>query len=100
VFCALEPVMDNINERSNPPAGIATRFGFRTQRSEWFRVYRVRFVICFSKRYLTANQNYQDFFLPEEAYDLYFFRAKVIVLCSKGFEMMDLLTCVTASTSG
>jgi hypothetical protein len=42
VFRVLEPVIDNINERSNPPAGLASRLGFRAPRSEWFRIYRVR----------------------------------------------------------
>ena len=32
----------------------------------------------------------QDFFLPSEAYDLVFLKAKIAILCSKGFEVMDL----------
>ena len=33
---------------------------------------------------------YQDFFLPSEAFDLIFFKAKIAILCTKGFEIMDL----------
>ena len=43
VFRVLEPVFDNINERVNPPAGFASRLGFRAPRAEWFRIYRVCF---------------------------------------------------------
>ena len=32
----------------------------------------------------------QDFFLPSEAYDLVFLKAKIAILCTKGFEVMDL----------
>ena len=36
---------------------------------------------------LTAEQ---DFFLPSESYDLIFLKAKIAILCTKGFEIMDL----------
>ncbi|KZT25369.1 Dbl-like domain-containing protein [Neolentinus lepideus HHB14362 ss-1] len=71
VFRVLEPVVDNINERNRAPASLGSRFGFRSQRSEWFRVYR-------------------DFFLPSETFDLIFLKAKIAILCTKGFEIMDL----------
>lgn len=32
----------------------------------------------------------QDFFLPSEAFDLIFLKAKIAILCTKGFEIMDL----------
>ena len=32
----------------------------------------------------------QDFFLPSEAFDLIFLKAKIVILCTKGFEIMDL----------
>ncbi|OBZ74126.1 Rho1 guanine nucleotide exchange factor 1 [Grifola frondosa] len=31
-----------------------------------------------------------DFFLPSEAFDLIFLKAKIVILCTKGFEIMDL----------
>ncbi|KAK6978137.1 CNH domain-containing protein [Favolaschia claudopus] len=71
VFRVLEPVADKINERVKAPAGLGSRLGFRSTKSEWFRVYR-------------------DFFLPSESFDLYFLKAKVVILCTKGFEIMDL----------
>ena len=42
VFRVLEPVIGKINEtKAQPPIG--SRFGLLSQRSEWFRVYRVGF---------------------------------------------------------
>lgn len=41
VFRVLEPVMDKIVEKTKAPVSIGSRLGFRTPRSEWFRVYRV-----------------------------------------------------------
>ncbi|KAL7280654.1 hypothetical protein ACG7TL_005593 [Trametes sanguinea] len=71
VFRVLEPVVGKINERTRAPQTFGSRLGLRSQRSEWFRVYR-------------------DFFLPSEAYDLIFLKAKIVILCTKGFEIMDL----------
>jgi len=44
---------------------------FLYQRSEWFRVHK-------------------DFFLPSVCFDLIFFRTKVVILCTDGFEIEDL----------
>lgn len=41
VFRVLEPVVGKINERSKAPQTFGSRLGLRSQRSEWFRVYRV-----------------------------------------------------------
>ncbi|KAJ7580194.1 Dbl-like domain-containing protein [Mycena floridula] len=72
VFHVVEPVVDKINERTKAPAGIGSRFGFRSQKSDWFR-------------------NYREFFLPSESFDLIFLKAKIAVLCTRGFEIMDLV---------
>ena len=37
----------------------------------------------------------QDFFLPSESYDLIFLKARIAILCTKGFEIMDLSELVT-----
>ncbi|KAJ7708817.1 Dbl-like domain-containing protein [Mycena rosella] len=71
IFRVLEPVGEKINERVKAPAGLGSRLGFRSTKSEWFRIYR-------------------DFFLPSESFDLYFLKAKIVILCTKGFEIMDL----------
>ncbi|EJD48095.1 Dbl-like domain-containing protein [Auricularia subglabra TFB-10046 SS5] len=71
VFRVLEPVTGKIAEKQKNP-GAFGRFGFGQHRSEWFRIYR------------------QDFFLPSEAYDLIFLKARIAILCQKGFEIMDL----------
>ncbi|KAF7317781.1 hypothetical protein MKEN_00865900 [Mycena kentingensis (nom. inval.)] len=71
IFRVLEPVSDKINERTRAPAGLGSRLGFRSTKSEWFRIYR-------------------DFFLPSESFDLYFLKARIAILCTKGFEIMDL----------
>lgn len=42
VFRVLEPVVGKINERAKAPQTLGARLGLRAQRSEWFRVYRVR----------------------------------------------------------
>lgn len=71
VFRVLEPVDDKINEKVKAPVGFGSRLGFRSAKSEWFRAYR-------------------DFFLPSEAFDVIFLKARIVVLCAKGFELMDL----------
>ncbi|KAH9957979.1 CNH domain-containing protein [Lactifluus volemus] len=60
-----------INERTKASVSLSSRLGWRQPRSEWFRVYR-------------------DFFLPSESYDLIFLKARIAILCTKGFEIMDL----------
>ncbi|TIA71928.1 hypothetical protein E3P91_02323 [Wallemia ichthyophaga] len=37
-------------------------------------------------------ENYQVFFIPSEATDLLFLRAKLAIICKRGFEIMDLET--------
>ncbi|KAF8887321.1 CNH domain-containing protein [Infundibulicybe gibba] len=71
IFRVLEPVGDKINERVKAPVGLGSRLGFRSAKSEWFRIYR-------------------DFFLPSESFDLIFLKARIAILCAKGFEIMDL----------
>ncbi|KAF8990664.1 Dbl-like domain-containing protein [Cyathus striatus] len=71
IFRVLEPVGDKINERVKAPVGFGSRLGFRSAKSEWFRIYR-------------------DFFLPSESFDLIFLKARIAILCAKGFEIMDL----------
>jgi hypothetical protein len=71
VFRVLEPVVGHINERSRAPASLSSRLGLQSQRSDRFRTYR-------------------EFFLPSESYDLVFLKARIAVLCTRGFEIMDL----------
>ncbi|KAI0292306.1 Dbl-like domain-containing protein [Russula brevipes] len=71
VFRVLEPVVGKINEKVKAPVSLSSRLGLRQPRSEWFRIYR-------------------DFFLPSESYDLIFLKARIAILCTKGFEIMDL----------
>ncbi|PFH50303.1 hypothetical protein AMATHDRAFT_145543 [Amanita thiersii Skay4041] len=71
-FYAVEPVFDKINDRSRPPSGIASRLlGSKTN---WFRDYRKFVHTC-------------------EAYDVVFLKAKLGVLCSRGFEILDSSEC-------
>ncbi|KAH9009063.1 CNH domain-containing protein [Lactarius hengduanensis] len=39
-----------------------------------------------------------DFFLPSESYDLIFLKARIAILCTKGFEIMDLSDSTFGST--
>ncbi|KAK2462748.1 hypothetical protein APHAL10511_005266 [Amanita phalloides] len=71
IFRVLEPVGEKINQNVRAPIGLSSRLGLRSAKSEWFRIYR-------------------DFFLPSEAFDLVFLKARVAILCAKGFEIMDL----------
>ena len=41
------------------------------QRAEWFRLYK-------------------DFFIPTEALNVHFLKHKLAVVCTRGFEIMDL----------
>ncbi|TFK29596.1 hypothetical protein FA15DRAFT_663742 [Coprinopsis marcescibilis] len=71
IFRVLEPVGDKINEKVKAPVGLGSRLGFRSTKSEWFRIYR-------------------DFFLPSDSFDLIFLKARIAILCAKGFEIMNL----------
>ncbi|KAJ4489046.1 CNH domain-containing protein [Lentinula lateritia] len=71
IFRVLEPVSEKIKERAKPPSGFGSRLFVRSLKSEWFKIYR-------------------DFFLPSESYDVIFLKARIAILCSKGFEIMDL----------
>jgi hypothetical protein len=71
IFRVLEPVGDKINEGAKAPAGLSSRLGFRSAKSEWFRIYR-------------------DFFLPSDSFDVIFLKARIAIFCAKGFEIMNL----------
>ncbi|KAF7375790.1 hypothetical protein MSAN_00468700 [Mycena sanguinolenta] len=73
LFRVLEPDIDGINGRTNLPASTETETGSRSHNLKpgWFRIYR-------------------DFYLPSEAFDIEFLQAKIVILCKKGFEIMDL----------
>ena len=71
IFYAVEPVIDKIKDVQKAPASLGSRFGFKSPKSDWFRPFR-------------------EFFLPSESYDLIFLKARIAILCSKGFEIMDL----------
>ncbi|KAJ3993564.1 Dbl-like domain-containing protein [Lentinula boryana] len=71
IFRVLEPVSEKIKERAKAPSSFGSRIFVRSSKSEWFKIYR-------------------DFFLPSESYDLIFLKATIAILCSRGFEIMDL----------
>ncbi|KAF8628723.1 hypothetical protein AX17_005945 [Amanita inopinata Kibby_2008] len=67
-FYVVEPVFDKINEKAKAPSGIASRIlGSKTS---WFRDYRRFIHTC-------------------EAYDVVFLKAKLGILCSRGFEILE-----------
>lgn len=39
---------------------------------------------------LLTRCDIQEFFVPSEAYDLSFLKSRIVVLCAKGFELIDL----------
>lgn len=91
--------MEKINERSKTPASFTSRFGIRPARSEWFRLYRVLAHLSALVGY--TDLFFQEFFLPFESFNLVFLKAKIAILCTKGFEIMDLTeyVAITASIS-
>ena len=93
----LEPVVGKINERAKAPVSLSSRLGLRQPRSEWFRIYRVRAPYLPPTRIPKINVIKQDFFLPSESYDLIFLKARIAILCTKGFEIMDLSELVVTS---
>ncbi|KAF9441660.1 Dbl homology domain-containing protein [Macrolepiota fuliginosa MF-IS2] len=70
VFHALEPVAESISQRPKANTGIDSRF-FPKNKNDWFRTYK-------------------EFMLPSECYDLLFLKARIAILCQKGFEIMQL----------
>ncbi|KIL64636.1 hypothetical protein M378DRAFT_186692 [Amanita muscaria Koide BX008] len=71
IFRVLEPVGEKISQGVRAPIDLFSRLRVRSAKSDWFRIYR-------------------DFFLPFETFDLIFLKARVAVLSTKGFEIMDL----------
>lgn len=63
--------MDKINEGNKAPTGFASRFGIKSAKVDWFR-------------------NYRDFSIPSETFDIVFLKARLAILCPKGFEILDL----------
>ncbi|TFK71429.1 hypothetical protein BDN72DRAFT_837648 [Pluteus cervinus] len=70
-FYLMEPVIDKINEGVKPTSGIGIRIGIQRNKTDWFR-------------------NYKYFYIPSEAYDVVVLKARLAILCAKGFEIMDL----------
>ncbi|KIR59038.1 hypothetical protein I314_05022 [Cryptococcus bacillisporus CA1873] len=68
VFKILEPVL---NKNTEDTARQRRPFGFLGKTSEWFRPYKM-------------------FYLPAEVYGVHFLKHKMAIVCSKGFEIMDL----------
>ncbi|WVN89138.1 uncharacterized protein L203_104354 [Cryptococcus depauperatus CBS 7841] len=68
VFKILEPVL---NRNMEDTARQRRPFGFLGRTSEWFRPYKM-------------------FYLPAEVYGVTFLKRQLAILCSKGFETMDL----------
>jgi len=73
VFQVLEPVAEMIKERgkAQDKHSIGLSSGPQSHQSEWFHV------SC-------------DFSLPVDSSDLLFLGEKIVILCSKGFKIMDL----------
>ncbi|KAF9779315.1 CNH domain-containing protein [Thelephora terrestris] len=71
LFRFLEPIIEKTSEKSKAQLPVGSRFSLRSMRSEWFRIYR-------------------DFLLPLDSHDLTFLETSIVILCSKGFELMGL----------
>lgn len=70
VFRVLEPVVNrNLDDHQRPQR---RAFGnLLSRNSDWFRIYK-------------------DFFIPTEASSVHFLKSKLAIVCTKGFEIMDL----------
>ncbi|KAL7421168.1 Rho guanine nucleotide exchange factor [Cryptotrichosporon argae] len=68
VFRILEPIANAPTEQRR---GIGAILG--GSKNEWFRLFK-------------------DFFIPTEALRIHFLKSKLAIVCSKGFEIMDLTT--------
>ncbi|KAF7375788.1 Dbl domain-containing protein [Mycena sanguinolenta] len=72
IFRVLEPKIDTISARADRSAGRETSSGSRKLKRDWFRIY-------------------SEFYLPSESFDVAFLRRRILILCKRGFEIMDLL---------
>ncbi|WVQ97641.1 hypothetical protein IAU59_004755 [Kwoniella sp. CBS 9459] len=68
VFRIMEPVLNRSTEDTRQRRGFPNFLG---KGSDWFRPYKM-------------------FYLPAEVYGLHFLKHKMAIVCSKGFEIMDL----------
>jgi hypothetical protein len=64
---------------------------FLNAKNDWFRVYKVSLSSDPTWPYILTQETFlQDFFVPSEAFHVHFLRNKLIVVCQKGFEIIDL----------
>ena len=69
LFRVLEPISGrNAEEAARQRRPFGNLLG---QRTEWFRLYK-------------------DFFIPTEALAVHWLKAKLAIVCARGFEIMDL----------
>ncbi len=72
IFRVLELVGDEIDELTKPPEpDLESHLEFRSTKLDRFRVYR-------------------DFFIPYESHDIFFLNARIAILCTRGFQIMDI----------
>ncbi|KAJ6488806.1 citron-like protein, partial [Mycena sanguinolenta] len=71
IFYVLEPDTDRVNGRTDPSARRGTGSRSHKIKSGWFRIYK-------------------EFCLRSEAFDIEFLQAKMVILCKRGFEILDL----------
>lgn len=69
VFRVLEPIVGRGIEEVRNRRPFGSLLG--QNRAEWFRVYK-------------------DFFIPTDALHVHFLKAKLAIVCARGFEIMDL----------
>ncbi|KAJ6536311.1 CNH domain-containing protein, partial [Mycena capillaripes] len=70
IFRVVEPVIDKIEKEVL--VRVTSRLAFRQPKSNWFRPYK-------------------DFSLPCKSFDIMFLKARIVVLCSNGFQITDLV---------
>jgi len=63
---------------------------FLNAKNDWFRVYKVSWILESRLCRSDYRLRIQDFFVPSEAFHVHFLRNKLIVVCQKGFEIIDL----------
>jgi RHO1 GDP-GTP exchange protein 1/2 len=90
VFTVLEPVIEKVDESAIAQPPVKSNFGLWSRQPEWFRVYRVGFVSPSSMLGRAKPFSLQEFFVPYESHDLLFLKEKVVILSSRGFDILEI----------
>lgn len=91
-FKAIEPICGDLRDPKNTKFKTG-RSGFLSKSHEWFKTYKVRqFIYSSMLNWYVNSLRFleQEFYVGANSTSVQFLKARLIVVCDKGFEIVDL----------